>query len=214
LSWDASSDWGISWGAMAVLGACALWGVDNNLTRKISAKDPLIIVSIKGLCAGSVSLALTFALGQSLPPFYTMLGALVLGSLGYGASIVLFIRAMRGLGAARTAALYSAAPFVGAILAFPLFQESIRVELLVSFPLMAVGAILLVSEEHYHPHLHEATQHEHRHCHDDVHHTHTHHELGCTASGFHTHLHTHERVRHDHCHAPDIHHRHLHQATD
>lgn len=113
LTWDASRQWGISLGALGVLGACILWGIDNNFTRKISAKDPLMIVLVKGLGAGSFSLLLALLLGNPLPTLLAVLGALLLGSISYGMSIVLFIRAMRGLGASRTSALFGTSPMAG-----------------------------------------------------------------------------------------------------
>jgi len=209
LSWDTSGDWGLSLGALGILGACVLWGVDNNLTRYISAKDPLTIVLVKGFGAGSVSLILALLLGNALPGPGVLLGALVLGSLSYGLSIVLFIRAMRGLGAARTSALFGTAPLAGVVLSLLLFREAPTTLFIVALPLMVAAALLLLSEQHSHHHTHEPLTHDHRHRHDDGHHEHDH--PGMTDRGLmHSHPHTHEPKTHDHPHLPDIHHRHLH----
>lgn len=211
LSWDASAQWGFSLGALAIVGACVLWGVDNNLTRNISAKDPLMIVLVKGMGAGSFSLILALVLGNPLPSLTIILGAMLLGSLSYGFSIVLFIRAMRGLGAARTSALFGTAPLVGVIVSFLLFRDTLTLFFVVALPLMIAAAFLLFSEQHGHRHIHEPVTHEHRHRHDDGHHTHDH--PGMTDRSLtHSHVHIHERIEHEHSHLPDIHHRHAHEA--
>ncbi|MCC6617224.1 MAG: DMT family transporter [Anaerolineae bacterium] len=211
LSWNAQAQWGFSLGALGILGACVLWGVDNNLTRNISAKDPLAIVLVKGLGAGTFSLVLTLALGNPLPSLPVALGALLLGSLSYGFSIVLFIRAMRGLGAVRTSALYGTAPLAGVILSFLLLHESLTAAFVIALPLMAIAAVLLIDEHHQHRHMHAAVTHDHRHSHDDGHHNHDH--PGMTDRSLtHAHTHHHDALEHEHVHLPDIHHRHTHEA--
>ena len=209
LSWDASSEWGISLGAVGVLGACALWGIDNNCTRNISAKDPLAIVTIKGLGAGTFSLILALVLRSPMPGLKIAFGAMALGLFSYGLSVVLFVFSMRGLGAARTSALFGTAPFVGTALSFPLFREAPGALFLLSLPMMMAGAVWLLGEEHGHVHLHGETEHEHRHHHDDGHHSHDHVEE-IPLNRFHSHWHQHEPLEHDHPHTPDIHHRHTH----
>ncbi|MBN1935608.1 MAG: DMT family transporter [Anaerolineae bacterium] len=212
LSWSSGSAWGISWGALGVLGACAMWGIDNNLTRNISAKDPLTTVAIKGLGAGSFSLLLALALGNPFPRWPAALGAMALGSVSYGLGIVLFILALRGLGAARTSALYGAAPFVGAIFSFLLLKESLTASFIIAFAMMIAGAALLLGEKHRHIHLHPTLEHEHRHRHDDEHHGHEHTEEVAPETA-HSHVHRHAETEHTHPHMPDIHHRHGHEKT-
>lgn len=212
LSWDSSEQWGFSLGAVGILCASVFWGIDNNVTRNISAKNPLTIVMIKGFGAGTFSLLLSFILGSPLPAFITVLGALILGSLSYGASIVLFIRALRGLGAARTSALFGTAPLVGVLLSFILFQDTLTPFFLISLLLMIAAGYLLFTEQHSHKHIHEPTMHEHRHRHDDGHHNHDH--PGMVSRNFaHSHVHTHEQIEHEHPHLPDIHHRHFHEPA-
>lgn len=211
LSWDTSGQWSLSLGALGIIGACILWGIDNNLTRNISAKDPLMIVIVKGLGAGSFSFVLALILGNWLPSILIVLGALLLGSLSYGLSIVLFIRAMRGLGAVRTSALFGTAPLIGTALSFVLFRDALTPLFLIALPLMIIAAALLFRENHEHRHTHEATTHEHQHRHDDGHHNHDH--PGMTSRSLtHSHVHTHEPMEHEHPHLPDIHHRHSHEA--
>jgi drug/metabolite transporter (DMT)-like permease len=209
LSLNFDESWGLSLGALGIIAACILWGVDNNFTRNISAKDPFMIVTIKGLVAGSFSLGLAIILGNKFPAWGVILGALVLGIFSYGVSIVLFIRAMRGLGAARTSALFSTAPLAGMLLSFLLFRESLNWMFLIAVPLMIIGTVLLVNEKHEHYHIHEMTLHDHSHVHNDGHHNHYHeNEL----NGSHSHIHEHDEVIHEHHHLPDIHHRHKHPS--
>ncbi len=199
---------GFGLGALAIAGACLAWGIDNNLTRKLSAADPVQIAAIKGAVAGAVNLALALAVGARLPAVAAVGAAAVVGFLGYGVSLVLFVLALRGLGAARTSAYFSTAPFIGAVLAIGMFGEPVTAGLVAAGVLMAVGLYLHLAERHEHPHTHEATEHEHRHSHD-AHHAHPH-QPGDPGGEPHTHPHRHLPIAHSHPHYPDLHHRHLH----
>jgi len=207
LSLNVSGAWGLSLGAIGILFATCLWGLDNNLTRNISAKDPLEIVTVKGLVAGSISLTFAIGLGKSFPTPTIILEAMVLGSLSYGMSILLFVRALRGIGAARTGALFGVAPLAGVLLSLVLYRETPPVPFWIALPLMAFGTVLLLREEHEHDHSHERLVHEHAHRHDDLHHSHVHPE---SSEGNHSHEHEHKGLLHNHDHLPDIHHRHRH----
>jgi len=207
LSWPGDAEFGTPWPALAVLGACLAWGIDNNLTRKVSLSDATWVAMVKGLAAGSVNLTIALALGASLPAPGTLAGLAVLGFFAYGISLTLFVVALRHLGAARTGAYFSVAPFFGAVLAVVLLGEAITPGLLAAGALMALGVWLHLSEKHGHPHLHEAMEHEHEHEHD-MHHTH--HAPGVAPPGPHTHRHRHTPMSHSHEHFPDEHHRHSH----
>ena len=209
LTLDPAAGWGVSAGALLVLGACLAWGIDNNLTGRISLKDPKRIVAIKGLVAGSFSFALGIALGRPLPSLSRALLALALGTVSYGASIVLFVHSLRQVGAARTGALFGMAPFVGVALSLILFRELPHWTFLAALPLMAVAARLLAGEKHAHTHIHADLTHTHGHRHGDLHHAHLHYE-GETEQDGHVHEHTHEGMTHTHPHEPDPHHRHGH----
>ncbi len=202
LSTNFGSDWGMTLGAFGVLLACVLWGVDNNFTRNISAKDPLTIVAWKGLVAGSFSLLLGLLLGQRLPALTTILGILLLGFISYGFSTILFIYSMRGLGAARTSALYGTAPLAGVLLSVLIFKDPITFLFGIAAVLMVAGALLLANEEHAHFHIHMPVVHEHIHRHDDEFHRHSDDEET------HSHEHQHTHTAHEHGHMPDIHHWH------
>jgi len=194
-------------GTLCVAGACLAWAVDNNLTRKVSIHDAMSIACIKGLVAGSVSVALALAAGAALPGARVVLQAGLLGFVGYGLSLTLFVVALRGLGTARTGAYFSLAPFLGAAFAVAL-GAPVTLPLLAAGALMAVGVWLHLTERHEHLHSHTATTHEHPHVHDE-HHRHDH-APGQATDEPHSHAHVHEPLRHAHAHYPDVHHRHEH----
>ena len=207
LSWQGGPG-GFGLGAIAIAGACVAWGLDNNLTRKLSAADPVQIALIKGLVAGAVNLALALTAGAFLPTISALGGAMLVGFLGYGVSLVLFVLGLRHLGAARTGAYFSTAPFIGAILAVAMFDDPITARLIGAGFLMAIGLYLHLSEAHEHEHQHEAIDHEHRHIHD-AHHRHSH-ALNDPVGEPHSHWHRHLPMTHKHPHYPDAHHRHEH----
>ena len=211
LSWPSEVSFAGLWPALSVLGACFAWGIDNNLTRKVSLSDATWIASVKGLVAGCVNLGLALALGDKFPALPTLVGSLVVGFLAYGVSLALFVLGLRHLGTARTGAYFSAAPFFGAALALA-GGEPITLNLVVAGALMGLGLWLHLTEDHGHLHAHEAMDHEHDHVHD-AHHRHEHMDqpgLALKPGEMHRHRHRHEPVEHEHAHFPDAHHRHTH----
>lgn len=212
LSWDFTNQWGLSKGAFFIILACICWGMDNNFTRNISLKDPFSIVIIKGLGAGSFSLLLSLLLKVEVPGAYIIISGMLLGFFSYGLSILLFVIAMRGLGSARTSTLFGMAPFIGALISFLICGDKPQITFIISLPLMLLGAVLLLRENHCHKHLHRAVTHEHRHCHTDGHHNHVHAPGEVPEDGYHSHMHSHEEMWHEHEHVPDIHHRHKHDS--
>jgi drug/metabolite transporter (DMT)-like permease len=207
LSWLPQAELGFSLHALAIVGSCVCWGVDNNLTRRISANDPVALVMIKGLTAGTFNLALAFALGFRLPAVPVLASALVLGFVAYGLSLVLFVVALRHLGSARTITYFSSAPFIGAAIAIFVLGEPPTASFGVALALMLAGTWLAFTERHAHEHTHERMAHSHSHVHDE-HHQHAH--RGDEGPEPHVHEHAHEPMRHAHPHAPDLHHRHPH----
>ncbi|GAA4666612.1 DMT family transporter [Frondihabitans cladoniiphilus] len=196
--------------SLAILGACLCWGLDNNLTRKVSLTDATWLAATKGLVAGPVNLILAFAIGASLPSLPTIGGALVVGFFAYGVSLALFIVGMRHVGTARAGAYYSIAPFFGGVLAFA-FGDRVTVPFVIAAALMAVGVWLHLTERHEHEHTHEPLTHDHWHTHDE-HHQHSHPEP-VAAGTWHKHEHHHEPVTHTHEHYPDAHHQHRHDLS-
>lgn len=211
LSWNGG-DASFTVGALAILAACACWAIDNNLTQKVSGGDPVQIAGIKGLVAGSVNTLLALAGGASWPSLPIFSGALLVGFFGYGLSLVLFVLALRYLGAARTGAYFSLAPFVGALVSLALLRESVTVTFWPAALLMAGGVWLHLTERHEHEHTHEFLEHAHRHVHDE-HHQHEH-SSGIDPREPHTHSHIHQPMMHKHPHYPDIHHRHGHENDE
>jgi drug/metabolite transporter (DMT)-like permease len=208
LAWSGTPTIAKTAGPLAIAGACIAWGLDNNLTRKVSLADPLQIVELKGLVAGPVNIALGLWAGSSLSGLQSTLLAGVVGFLGYGVSLALFVVALRHLGTARTGAYFSTAPFLGAIVAVVGLGESITARLFVAGALMAAGVWLHLTEVHDHEHEHEILAHAHPHMHDE-HHRHAH-GLDDPPGEPHTHMHRHGGLRHKHAHMPDAHHQHHH----
>ncbi len=207
LGYDPRAGFGLSLRTLAVIAACALWALDNNLTRRISAADPVSIAMIKGLAAGSANIVAALASGASFPAAPPLAGALLLGWLAYGVSLTLYIVALRHLGSARAAAHFSTAPFIGAALAIALLDEPVTAGFVAAFVLMIAATWLALSERHGHAHMHAHLRHEHLHMHD-AHHQHAH--RGDEGIEPHSHPHQHSPFRHGHPHLPDLHHRHLH----
>ncbi|BCQ58701.1 membrane protein [Pseudomonas sp. Boi14] len=209
LSWPHQSATAHDWtGPLAVAFACLCWAIDNNLTRKVSASDALFIAGSKGLAAGVVNTSLALAIGAQLPAVTTLSPILLVGFLGYGVSLVLFVLALRGLGSARTGAYFSTAPFLGAVISILILGEPVSLWFLVAAALMAIGVLIHLMENHAHEHQHEPLAHNHRHRHDE-HHQHEH-GFEWDGSAPHSHPHEHAPIRHSHAHFPDIHHRHKH----
>ncbi|MBC7861161.1 MAG: EamA family transporter, partial [Burkholderiaceae bacterium] len=156
-----------------------------------------------------VNLALALALGAALPSAPVVGGAMLVGFFAYGVSLTLFVLALRHLGAARSGAYFSIAPFFGALLAL-LMGEPLTLPLAAAAALMAFGIWLHLTEHHAHAHTHEALAHEHAHAHD-AHHQHRHDDGADVAPGArHSHPHVHTGLTHTHAHFPDSHHRHTH----
>ncbi|MDQ3621328.1 MAG: DMT family transporter [Verrucomicrobiota bacterium] len=208
LSWEGRATHGIPWAALGIAGACLCWGIDNNLTRKVSAADPVQIAMLKGLIAGSVNVAIAAALTPHLPSAGAIAGAAVLGLLSYGVSLTFFVLALRHLGTARTAAYFSAAPFAGAALSFVVVRDSPTALFWPALACMALGVWLHLTEHHEHEHTHPPLEHDHMHVHDE-HHQHEHHPADPPGEP-HSHPHRHAQLTHQHPHTPDIHHQHKH----
>src|SRR6266568_1353922 len=194
-------------GVAAIAGACAAWALDNNLAQRLALRDPVAVSRAKTLAAGSASVALALATGDRPPRLEVLLGALAVGAVGYGASIVLHLVATRGIGAARQAALFATAPFIGAMVSVPLLGDRFALRDVTAGTLMALGLAAVLRARHEHEHVHEDVEHEHAHVHDE-HHRHGH--ATPLVSEPHSHAHTHAALVHDHPHLPDPHHRHGH----
>ncbi|MGC3958568.1 MAG: EamA family transporter [Verrucomicrobiota bacterium] len=208
LSWLGKPATGLPLGALAILGACFAWAIDNNLTRKVSAADPVRIALWKGLVAGGMNTTLGMALGAKLPSAIVLVKVGLIGFFGYGLSLTLFVLALRHIGTARTGAYFSTAPFVGAAAAILFLGDVVTAGFWIAAALMGCGVWLHLTERHAHAHRHAPLEHEHLHTHDE-HHQHRH-TPNDPPGDTHSHPHRHEELTHAHPHYPDIHHRHTH----
>jgi len=197
-----------AWGFLALVGACLSWALDNNLSQRLSLRDPVVVTRIKALGAGVCTTILAVIVGESFPRPIVIMAALVLGLFSYGVSLVLDMQALRLLGAAREAAFFATAPFVGAVAAVPILGERWLTSEILATAIMVVGLVLLLRAHHSHLHLHEEVEHDHAHVHAD-HHEHEHEEGGVIEEP-HTHRHRHVPLLHDHPHVSELHHRHEH----
>jgi drug/metabolite transporter (DMT)-like permease len=206
LVWEPGARFDVN--GLLVVGACIAWGIDNNVTARLDQLGPEQITLAKGAVAGTANVVLGIAIAGSWQvDARAIVVALLIGALGYGASITLWVKGARDLGAARAQVIFALAPFLGATLSWTLLGEPITAVQLLAIPLAAAGVGLSLRTAHDHPHVHEALEHEHEHRHDDGHHHHTHLE---PVPASHTHRHRHEPVEHAHPHVPDLHHRHAH----
>lgn len=207
LAWEPGGA-AFSTGALLVVGACFCWAIDNNLTRKVSTHDAMLVAGLKGLMAGIANTTLALVGGAALPASAPLAASLVLGFFGYGLSLTLFVLALRTLGTARTGAYFSVAPLFGVLVSFVLWPAAPGALFWAAAALMAVGVWLHLRERHEHRHVHAPLQHSHRHRHD-AHHQHVH-AFAWNGEEPHAHAHDHEALAHEHPHFPDIHHRHAH----
>jgi len=210
LSWEPG-DGMFSSGAVLVVAACLCWAIDNNLTRSVSANDAMLVACLKGLFAGACNVALAIVFGAP-PTASSPLGwSLLVGFVGYGLSLTLFVVGLRTLGTARTGAYFSVAPLFGVVLSLLIWPEMPGLRFWAATVLMILGVWLHLSERHEHEHTHEAQVHSHRHRHEE-HHRHRH-DFPWNGEEPHTHVHRHEALTHKHPHYPDVHHRHRHRAA-
>ena len=213
LTWEGTGSFAFSSGSLLIMLACILWGLENCCTRSLSDKDPLQLTCVKGIGTGTLASAISIAFdGVASIETTVALAAIALGFVSYGLSIVLYIRAQRTLGAARTGNYYAIAPFAGVALSWAIFGFKAQPTFLASLALMVAGIWITASDCHKHDHVHHATTHDHQHTHDDGHHSHTHTEPDFNPSTPHSHQNQHSEIRHSHPHTPDIHHAHRHSA--
>lgn len=207
LSWEPGAS-SLSTGALLIVAACLCWAIDNNLTRKVSANDAMLVACLKGLLAGACNTGLALAAGAALPASGAAAAALGVGFLGYGLSLTLFVVGLRTLGTARTGAYFSVAPLFGVLVSLLLWPQRPTLLFWSAAVLMAVGVWLHLRERHEHEHTHEPLEHAHAHRHD-AHHRHAH-DFDWDGVEPHVHVHRHLPLMHRHPHYPDIHHRHGH----
>lgn len=197
LSFEGEGAFVINRGSLFVLGACICWGFENNCTRKISNKNPEEIVVIKGIFSGMCSFAVALAVGEDIPDIRWAAAVMVLGFVSYGLSINFYIRAQKELGAAKTSAYYSIAPFLGVAFSMLLLDEELHMQFYIALLLMIAGTVLIAKDsvalQHTHQHEHIHT---HQHTHGGMIHTHRH-------THQHSHIHVHRESGDEHTHGRD-----------
>jgi drug/metabolite transporter (DMT)-like permease len=207
LTWEPGA--AVDPGALLIIAACACWGLDNGVTARIEHLAPEHVVALKGIVAGGANLAIGMLMtGAGTSTGTTdVVAALAIGAAGYGASITLWVKGARELGAARGQVIFATAPFIGAAIAWTLLGDEVEALQIVAIVLAAIGVAVSLTSDHHHDHHHEPLTHDHEHVHDDGHHDHVHPD-GFT--GRHSHPHGHPALVHAHPHVPDLHHRHDH----
>ena len=206
LGFEGEGSFDFNLGSLLVIGACVCWGFENNCTRQLSSKSSVEIVTIKGVFSGLGGLAVALCAGERLPEARWILPVLALGFASYGLSINFYILAQKELGAAKTSAWYSIAPFLGVGFSVALLGERPDALFYAALTAMALAAVLMARDgavRHTHEHMHTHT---HEHAHGALTHTHEH-----------THTHTHEHTHGDgceHAHGNDEAHDHAHAAEE
>lgn len=210
LSFEGAGSFIFNKGSLFVLAACGCWGLENNCTRMISNKSSIEIVVIKGTCSGLGSMLVALLLGEQIPGFVWIVCVLLLGFVAYGLSIHFYIMAQKDLGAAKTSAYYSVAPFLGVAFSMMLLGERPGMQFYAALLIMIISTYFMVKDtielQHTHEHGH---MHNHEHCHGNLRHCHEH-------SHMHTHIHTHGEDCESHSHGDSINAEgmHMHECTE
>lgn len=206
LGFEGQGSFQFNTGSLLVLGACCCWGLENNCTRMLSTKSSVQITTIKGIFSGLGSLIVALVVGEKVPDAIWILAILLLGFVAYGLSINFYIKAQKHLGAAKTSAYYSIAPFLGVAFSMLVLGERPAVQFYVALAIMVAATVLMVRDtvslQHTHEHRHVHT-HEHRH--GNLVHTHEHEHIHT-----HTHVHGEDASAHDHYHREIEGHDHVH----
>ena len=147
LSFEDLSGFTFSLGSLFILLACVCWGIENNCTRKLSSKDPLMIVLLKGTFSGLGSIIIALVIGEKITALWSVFAVLAVGFVAYGLSIFFYVYAQRTLGAARTSAYYAVAPFIGTFLSLVIFRDLPPITFFIALAVMALGAWLCAKDE-------------------------------------------------------------------
>ena len=205
LSFEGAGSFEFNIGSLFVFGACLCWGIENNCTRMISNKSSIEIVVIKGTFSGLGSLILALTSGEKIPSILWMVCVLMLGFVAYGLSIYFYVMAQKDLGAAKTSAYYSIAPFLGVAFGMLILGERPAVQFYVALIVMIVSTYFMIKDTIELQHTHEHTHtHTHEHSHGDIvhshEHTHTHTHIHVHGEDINNHEHNHQTMSHEHLH--------------
>lgn len=196
LSFEGAGSLQFNSGSLLVLAAACCWGLENNCTRMLSNKSSVQITTIKGIFSGIGSLIVALTVGEKLPGIIWALAVMALGFVAYGLSINFYIKAQKDLGAAKTSAYYSVAPFLGVLFGVLLLREELGIRFYLGLAIMIGATVLMVKDtislQHTHEHSHSHT---HEHAHGDLIHAHEH-----SHTHSHTHIHGQDGSAHGHTH--------------
>lgn len=208
LTFEGTGSFRFNRGSLLVLGAACCWGLENNCTRMLSSKSSVQITTIKGIFSGLGSLIVALVTGEQIPGILWIFAVMVLGFVAYGLSINFYIKAQKELGAAKTSAYYSIAPFLGVLFGVLFLRETLDVRFFIGLAIMIVATVLMVKDtialQHTHAHSHSHT---HAHAHGDLIHTHPHEHVHS-----HTHIHGEDESAHGHTHEVIENHDHTHET--
>lgn len=196
LGFEGAGSFRFNRGSLLVLAAACCWGLENNCTRMLSQKSSVQITTLKGIFSGLGSLLVALTLGESFPGGWDILKVMVLGFVAYGLSINFYIKAQKDLGAAKTSAYYSIAPFLGVLFGMVILGERPEAQFYLGLAIMAGATVLMIHDSIHLQHTHAHTHvHTHPHRHGDLVHTHEH-----AHTHEHTHVHGQEESQHTHDH--------------
>ncbi|MCY7007968.1 DMT family transporter [Fusobacterium simiae] len=212
LSFEGEGAFEFNKGSLLVLGASTCWGFENNCTKMLSNKNPIEIVTIKGCFSGLGSIIIALIIGEKFPALIWLFTVMLLGFVAYGLSICLYIIAQKSLGAAKTSAYYSVAPFLGVAFSMLLLHERPTLQFYIALLIMIIATIIMIKDTItlQHTHEHEHT-HSHEHRHGNIVHTHVH-----THRHVHLHVHTGNPDEHEHNENDDelLEHNHIHNKIE
>ena len=205
LSFEGTDSFAFNIGSLFVFGACLCWGIENNCTRMISNKSSIEIVVIKGTFSGLGSLIVALAMGERIPSLLWMGCVLLLGFVAYGLSIYFYVMAQKDLGAAKTSAYYSIAPFLGVAFGMLILGERPAIQFYIALAVMIISTYFMIKDtielqhthEHHHTHMHEHSHGDMIHAHE---HTHTHSHIHTHGENSDNHDHQHQSMSHEHSH--------------
>ena len=206
LSFEGKGSFQFHTGSLFVLGAACCWGLENNCTRTLSSKSSVQITTIKGIFSGLGSLTVALVVGEEIPGVLWIAAVLLLGFVAYGLSINFYIKAQKDLGAAKTSAYYSVAPFLGVAFGMLILGERPAIQFYIGLAIMVIATVLMIKDtislQHTHEHSHI---HNHEHKHGNLVHSHEH-----THIHSHTHIHGENEAFHSHTHKDIDNHDHAH----
>lgn len=182
LTFEGKGTFDFNIGSLFVLGASLCWGIENNCTKMMSSKSSTEIVVLKGIFSGLGSLIVALIIGESFPTLIYILITLLLGFVSYGLSIKFYILAQKDLGAAKTSAYYSIAPFWGVTFSMLILQERPAIQFYVALAIMLISTYFMIKDS-------IQLQHTHEHSHGNIVHTHTHIHINSDDTEKHNHEH-------------------------